>query len=235
MAQMLLLNPRRRRAAARKASPKRRRASPRRRRRNPVSVVTLRPGAAVARRSARRAARRANPMRRHRRRRNPIALGLNSRSIMTMLKGAVIGGAGAIAMDLAMGQANAFLPTTLQRVAGQPGIGDIVKALLTVVAGKALAKPTKGLSVQAAQGALIVQAYGLLQSVVPSGMTMGYYTPGMVVQGQNRIGPNRVMQPMLSRYTQPGVTPMLSRYTQPGVTPMLSRANAMARDGVRYK
>jgi hypothetical protein len=237
MAQMLLLNPAKRRRA-RKGSPKRRRATTaRRRRRNPVSVVTVAP-----RRVVRRAARRRNPAPRvirraiRGRRRNPISLGMNGRTIASMLKEALIGGAGALAMDAAMGQVNGFLPATLQRVPGQPGVGDAVKALLTIVLSRALAKPTKGLSVQAGKGALVVQAYGLLAGFMPAGVTMGYAVPGQVVQGQSRVSPNR-----LARYTQPGVTPLIAsqmaRYTAPGVSPMLggTRERAMTREGVRYR
>ena len=223
---MLLLNPRRRKA--------RKTTTTKRRRRNPVAP---RP-AAVARRTARRVARRRNPVARvarrvMRRRRNPIALGGTARSAVAMLKEAMIGGAGAIAVDYAMGQANRFLPVSLQRVPGSPGVGDLVKAVLTVLLGRVLSRPTRGMSVKMAQGALTVQAHGLMAGFLPSTMTLGYSVPGRVVDMNTRIGPN---SQTLQRYTRPGVTPLLNRYTGPGVSPILGARNAaMARDGINVR
>jgi hypothetical protein len=232
MAEMLLLNPRGRRKA-RRAAPAKRRTTAKRRRRNPITrAVTV---AAPRRRRRNPMTARAHRIVHHRRRRrNPISLGGRSASIVGMLKEALIGGGGAIAVDLAYGQINHMLPTALQRTPGTAGAGDAVKALLTVLAGKFLSKPTRGLSVKAAQGSLIVQAHGLIAGMLPSTMTLGYAVPGHVVPGAPRIGPNAAL---LQRYTQPGVTPLLSRFTAPGVSPLLngSRASVMDREGVRYR
>lgn len=186
------------------------RASSRRRRRNPVTPIY------------------SAPMRRYRRRRNPINLG-SSATYIRMIKEGLIGGAGAVAVDLAMGQINQFLPSTLQRVPGQVGVGDAVKAVLTVAMGHLLRGPTKGLSVDMARGALAVQAHGVIAQFLPSGMALGYATAAPVANMSARIGPNR-----LGRYTQPGVTPMLSRFTPPGTaSPMLSsRMSTMARESI---
>lgn len=186
------------------------RSSSRRRRRNPVTPIY----AGAARRS--------------RRRRNPISLG-NSATYIRMIKEGLIGGAGAVAIDLAMGQINQFLPSTLQRTPGAVGVGDAVKAVLTVAMGHLLRGPTKGISVDMARGALAVQAHGVIAQFLPAGMTLGYAVAAPVANMSARIGPNR-----LGRYVTPGVTPMLSRFTAPGTpSPMLSsRQSTMMRESM---
>ena len=253
MSQMLLLNPRKRARRAKSSARKTRRAGARRRR-NPVPAGLAR---YMARRGSRtisrvrRVRRRRNPValasvgrvsraRRYtRRRRNPISLGGTGRSMMAMLKTALIGGAGAVAVDVAMGQVNRFLPAALQRTPGRIGVGDAVKAVLTVFMGKMLAKPTRGLSNQMAQGALIVQAHQLIAGFVPAGMTLGYMSPARIVQGQQRVGPNRSRGGAVGAYLRPGSTPMLNgtgAYSRPGVSPLLSgvrgATSAQQREGV---
>ena len=231
MAEMLLLNPTPSRRKARRAAPAKRRTTAKRRR-NPMRAV------AVA--APRRVRRRRNPIAHHarrvmrRRRRNPISMSGGSRSIVAMLKEALVGGAGAIGVDLIYGQINDKLPTSMQRTPGTVGAGDAVKALFTVLAGRMLSKATRGLSMKAAQGSLIVQAHGLIAQALPSTMTLGYAVPGQVVPGAPRIGPNAAI---LNRYAPPGVTPLLSRYAPPGVTSLLSgsRGSVMDREGVRYR
>lgn len=235
MAEMLLINPRRRRraakASARRASPKRRRTTARRRR-NPVAVTP-----AVTRSVRRIVRRRANPIagrrRVSRRRRNPIGIGrISASSILNQFKDAAIGGAGAIAMDLAMGKINQFLPASLQTSSTSVGVGDAVKGVITVLAGKLLSKPTKGLSVKMAQGALTCQARDILSSFLPATMAMGYATPARTMALSTRVGPNR-----LNAYTRPGATPLLSAYTKPGsVSPLLNgRGNIAAREGFKFR
>ena len=220
MAEMLLINPRRRR----KATAKRR--TTRARRRNPVARVMARP------------ARRRNPvaaMKRRvmRRRRNPI--GMNA-GMMKMIQDAFIGGAGSIAVDLAQGQINRFLPATLQTRPGTVGLGDGVKAVLTVVLGRALNRTTRGLSMKMASGALTVQSAGIMRTLLgPTlGANLGFYTPGMVTNMNNRVGPIR--NNMVGAYTPAGQTPLLSAYTKPGVTPLLNGRGmtARAREGYMF-
>ena len=219
MAEMLLINPRRRR----KATAKRR--TTRARRRNPVARVMARP------------ARRRNPVaqmkRRVMRRRNPI--GMNA-GMMKMIQDAFIGGAGSIAVDLAQGQINRFLPATLQTRPGTVGLGDGVKAVLTVVLGRALNRTTRGLSMKMASGALTVQSAGIMRTLLgPTlGANLGFYTPGMVTNMNNRVGPIR--NNMVGAYTPAGQTPLLSAYTKPGVTPLLSGRGmtARAREGYMF-
>lgn len=221
MAELLLLNPRRRR----RASSSKKRRSPRRRR-NPITTMTYK-----GRRPARR---RANPigLRRARRvggrrRRNPISLRGMTGTLMTQLRDAAIGAGGAIAVDVLMGKLGPMLPVSMQRIPGQIGAGDAVKAVITVLLGKLLNKPTRGLASKAAQGALTVQLHGIASTFMPAGLALGWYNPAQVVNYSGRVGPIR--RGSMGRYVQPGVTPLLSRYTRPGVTPLLS--SARVREG----
>jgi len=223
MAEMLLINPRRRRKA-RRANPiaKRRRVT---RRRNPLATVARR-----RRRNPMPAIRRRNPIglarrRVMRRRRNPIG-GMGTGMLMAAIREAFVGGAGAVAVDLAMGQINRFLPATLKTVPGTIGAGDAVKAIITVTLGHLLARPTRGLSRKMALGALTVQSANIMKSFVPGTMAMGYASPARIVRGTNTVGPNMGM----GAYTQG--SPLLNAYTRPNVTPLLSanRSSAMSRE-----
>lgn len=241
MAELLLLNPRRRRRVAKTSSRKRRvtrRRNPiktvvtRRRRSNPISRVVSR--------------RRRNPiarvMRRSRRRRNPIALRATGKNLMALFMDSAVGAAGAAAVNIAWNQVNASLPTTLQTNAREVGAGDAVKAAITVALGMLLSKPTRGLSVKAASGALTVQMFAAAQKLMPT-MPMGFYSPAQITQGSQRIGPNRAIngngagaQNAMGRYMAPGRTALLNgagvnRYMMPGKTPLLSGAGRNERDG----
>jgi|LakMenEpi03Aug12_release.lakeMendotaPanAssembly.Ray.scaffolds.fasta_scaffold289997_1 hypothetical protein len=247
MAEMLLINPRprarksgsKRRSAAQRAATRRlvamnraRSGGSRRRarRRNPVAPTT----AVVAMNPRRRRmSRRSNPVRMIRRRRNPAMLGgFTFRSVIGAMQDALIQGGGAVAMDLLHGQINRFLPEMLKRTPGQVGLGDVVKASITVLVGTALRGPTRGLSMKAATGSLTVQAYDIVKNLLPSTMQLGYMTPGVITQGQANVGPNRGM---VGRYTQPGATPLLNRYTQPGATALLNGNPARMREGVTIR
>lgn len=239
MAEMLLLNPRKR---ARRAAAKKARKS--RRRRNPIRAV-----AAPRRRTrtisavARRVRRRRNPIalrsvsrmgRRVRRRRNPISLGGGGSmvsALVRMVKEAAIGGAGAVAVDAAMGQINRFLPASLQRTPGRVGVGDAVKAVITVALARLLNRPTRGLSMKMGQGALTVQAHQIIAGFVPASIQLGYASPAFVAAGTNRVGPIRKG---MNAYVPAGApSPLLNRvnaYTRAGgPSPLLS--SARTREG----
>lgn len=208
MAEMLLINPRKR--GARKAT-KRRVV----RRKNPVTAMVRRkrnPLAAMRRRR--------NPMAAmvRRRRRNPIG-GAMMGGYMTQIREAVLGGAGALGMDLVYGQINSFLPTALKRVPGSIGAGDAVKAVVTVALGGLLNKATRGFSAKAAKASLTIQAYDIMKSFVPSSMTIGYASPALIAQGTNRVSPIRRG---MNAYTSG--TPLLNAYMTPGRTALLSGA-----------
>ena len=242
MAEMLLINPRRRRArkartagrsAAQRAATRRRGAMSRSRRRarrsNPApAVVAMNP------RRRRMSRRRSNPVRMIRRRRNPAMLGgFSFRTVVNAIKDAAIQGGGAVAFGLIHGKIQEMLPDTIKVIPGKPGIGDAVKAGITVLIGSILNRPTRGLSMKAATGSLTVQAYELIKNhALPDGYTLGYMTPGVITQGQASIGPNRGM---VGRYTQPGATPLLNRYTQPGASPLLNGNPARMREGVTIR
>lgn len=246
MSKMLLINPRRRksrkaRSPAQKAATlrmlaaNRARKSPARRRRNPISRSAVRT-------VMKRRARRSNPVATitSRRRRNPISLGgVNVKSIMSAVKDAAIGAGGAIGMDALMAKVSPMLPPSLQLTPGSVGAGDAVKALLTILAGKLLAKPTKGLSVKMAQGSLTVQAHGILSQFVPAGLGLGFYSPATIVNGSQRVGPNRQLtRGNMNAYIAPGSTPLLSgkrvgAYMTPGASPLLSgNTDARRRENV---
>ena len=221
MAEMLLINPRRRRKT-RRANPI---AKRRVRRRNPLAAVARR-----RRRNPMPMVRRRNPIglarRRVMRRRNPIG-GMGTGMLMAAIREAFVGGAGSIAVDLAMGQINKFLPATLQSnpMASGIGAGDAVKAIITVTLGHLLARPTRGLSRKMAMGALTVQSANIMRKVLPLGsMPLGYASPARIVRGTNTVGPN------MGAYTQG--SPLLNAYTRPNVTPLLSanRSSAMSRE-----
>lgn len=250
MAEVLLLNPAKRRKArrrnpspaqraarakfaamARARSAGARRANPKRRRRNPAPMDSYEAN------PRRRRARRRNPIaayRRVTRRRNPIGLGgISVNSIIGVAKEAAVMGAGAVAMDVAYGYVQKYLPASLQAGLNQATAGAAVKGLLTVIAGQALSKATRGLSRKAAMGALTVQFRDLVSGMLPAGTVagLGYAVPGRVVNRSARIGPN---QTTMNAYTPPGSkTPLLNAYTAPGsMSPLLSGVrDARAREG----
>lgn len=240
MAEVLLLNPRGRRKARRKnPTPAQRRARAAfaaaararaknpargRRARNPVSLAS--PYTANPRRRRRRYARRSNPIGAYRRRSNPI----NLDGIMSMMQGAAIQGAGAVAMDVAYSYVAKYLPASMQAGPGQVTLGSAVKAVITAVAGKALNKATNGLSMKAAQGALTVQARDIVAGLLPAGTMagLGYMSPAPIANYSPRIGPSRTA---LGAYVQGG-TPLLSAYVQGGTPLLSSGGRARAREGM---
>lgn len=210
-----------------------------------------------------RAARQRNPLtiyskaRRVTRRRSPAtsrSMGgglLNFRSYINPIKDAAIMGAGAVAVDVAFGYINRYLPASMQVVPGTVGAGDAVKAVLTVALGKMLSGPTRGMSQKAAMGSLVVQMRDITMKVLPPSITapsLSFYNPGRVVPGygvraQTNAravgGGGGVSGGTVGAYTNgvspllgtPSMGPGLSRYTnQPG-TPLL--AGRLAASGFR--
>lgn len=171
------------------------------------------------------------------RRRNPISLGggmgslFNFRSYIPPLKDAAVMGAGAVAMDVGFGYVNRYLPVSMQRVPGSVGVGDAVKAIITVALGKLLAKPTRGLSTKAAMGSLVCQFRDVTMAVLPASVTqmngLGFVTAGRVVPQMNsRVNANQRAfenpnQRTASR-TQVGAGSNVSQYVA-GASPLLSQ------------
>ena len=224
MAQMLLINPRKRPGRTAK-----RKSARRVRRHNPVTVLS----AAPKRRRRLSAIRRHNPIglkRVHRRRRNPISLG-GGAGIAGMLKSAAIGGAGAVAVDVLMGQLEGYLPASMKRTPGTLGVGDAVKIGVAILAGKGLNKMTRGMSMKMAVGSLTVQARDIIASFVPASMPLGYSASAPIVQGSHRIGPNQMR---VGAFQHNSGTPLLSAFNTTGArSPLLG--NAATREGVRFR
>lgn len=238
MAQMLLINPAKRTKARRTASKRRRKNPSAAQRANWARFAAASKArsrkANPAPRKRRRvtAKRRRNPIgavnagrqvtRVYRRRRNPISMGgslFNFKSYFETMKNAAVMGAGAVAIDVGYAYINRMLPAALQRTPGSVTAGDAVKAVLTVMIGKLLAKPTRGLSQKAAMGALTVQAYNITASMMPASMPvngLGFSNAGRVVPGgygagrttQNGRGVAQQAQ-QLSMFTS-GRSPLLS-------------------------
>ena len=222
MAEMLLINPRKRRGARKVSHTAKRRVH---RKANPYASMMTNA------RRRKHSARKTNPIhamrRRVMRRRNPIGGGMMT-GYMSLIKDGLIGGAGALAMDVAYGYINNMLPDMLKNQPGTISAGDAVKAIYTVAAGRALSKMTGGLSMKAAQASLAIQSYNIVKSFLPATMGLGYYSPANIVQGTNRVGPIRQG---MNAYVAPGKTPLLSAYQRPGATALLN-GNAAKREGV---
>ena len=226
MAEMLLINPRKRHARKAHHTAKRR-VHHTRRKANPYSMMMTHA------RKRKHAARKHNPIhamrRRVMRRRNPIGGGMMT-GYMGLIRDGLIGGAGAVAMDVVYGYINNMLPASLQNQPNSINAGDAIKAIYTVAAGKALSRMTGGLSMKAAQASLAVQSYNIVKQFLPATMTLGYASPANIIPGTNRVGPIRQG---MNAYSRPGVTPLLNAYSRPGVTPLLSGGGAASkREGV---
>jgi len=215
MAEMLLINPRKRTARKARKTHHVAKRKVHARRKNPIAAIRRK---------------RAHPMHKARktharRRRNPIAMTGMMGGYMGAIREALMGGAGAVAMEVVFGQVNKFLPASLQKTPGAIGAGDAVKAIMTVFIGQALNGATKGFSKKAAQASLTIQAHDIIKSFVPASLPLGYASPAMITQGINRVGPIRQG---MNAYTS-GST-LLNAYNKPGTTPLLS--GARTREGV---
>jgi hypothetical protein len=142
--------------------------NPSRRRRRRVKHHAV---AAAPRRHYRR-----NPARRSRRsyRRNPSILsGAMGHDAINLLKAGAIGGAGALGVDLIMGQVKGFLPASMQTPADSAGSMNYgyfaVKGALALALGiygrKIMPAAMAG---QMAEGSLTVMAYTLMRPMIPS-------------------------------------------------------------------
>ena len=224
MAEMLLINPRKRHA--RKATHTAKRRVHRARRKNPYAAMLTHA------RRRKHTARKHNPIhalrRRVMRRRNPIGGGMMS-GYMSLIKDGLIGGAGAVAMDVVYGYVNNMLPDALKNQPGTLTAGDAVKAIFTVAAGKGLSKVTGGLSMKAAQASLAIQSYNIVKQFLPATMSLGYASPANIIQGTNRVGPIRQG---MNAYVRPGQTPLLSAYQRPDGRSALLNGSASKREGV---
>lgn len=214
--QLLLINPRRRRKS-RKSRARRRgrkmsalqmkyfgggraRSNPKRRRRSSARRSRARSYARRARRSFRSVGR---------------SMGFSLPSITAAAKTATIGAAGAVAVDVLMGQANRFLPADWQSRtdAATGGINwkyYVAKGALAIglgVAGARFGGRYRGAVLTMAQGSLMVQAYEVLREVIPQDfLPLGYYTSGAVqIPGMPANAPGMAG---VGKYLPRNVTPM---------------------------
>lgn len=176
MQELLLINPSKRGAKKRSAKAKKRTAKRRVAKRRTVTV------SAKVNPVKRKVMRRRNPVaaRRRKYKRNPIgsarAVGRSIfGSIMPMVKDAVIGAVGSVAVDYVAGKVRGSLPAALNSGYAY----DATKALATVALGVTLKGVTRGASIKMAQGALTVQADRIVRSMLPASVTggLGYALP----------------------------------------------------------
>ena len=138
-----------------------------------------------ARRSIRRAVRRFH--------RNPLRL--PSMGGMTgMLKSGVIGGAGAVLVDVGMGYASRVLPASMATPNNADGSANWayvgVKTALALALGTAGRKlPMIGkFAGQMAEGSLSVLAYQILRPMVPAAISLGYLNPAPTMRPRAGVG-----------------------------------------------
>ena len=191
-------NPKRARSAAQRAATARMLAANRakrggtskRRARRRVSRV--RSVVTRARSSVRRSARRA---------RRSAGRSLSMRGIgggaMSLLKTGAVGAGGALAVDVAMGFANGFLPASMATKLNADGTPNYLNAAakfavtlgVRALASKVVSADTAN---RMAAGAVTVQTYELLrpfvQSVLPASMSLGWFSPGMTFAAGRRPG-----------------------------------------------
>lgn len=152
-------------------------------RRNPKGKRRSRRGARKAR-AGRRRSRGMSIMRsvRRRSRRSGGAMRMSVNNTVGLLKAGVIGGVGAVAVDVGMGYIKQYLPASMQmpqEANGQPNIGYFgVKALLAVGIGTFGGKVLpRGMAERMAEGALTVMAYQFLRPMAAQALPMGFFNP----------------------------------------------------------
>jgi hypothetical protein len=186
MSQLLLLqgNPKKRgrrkpRSAAQKAATRRM-----------LAARGLHHNPTKKRRKARRSAVAASPARHHvrraRRTTHRHSAGGAMRSVragaVPMLKSGVIGGAGAVGVDVLMGYASNILPATMTSKLNADGSTNFMyyaaKAALALgvgIFGRRIMPA--GIAVKIGEGSLTVMSYELLRGMMPAGIAMGYMNP----------------------------------------------------------
>lgn len=201
---LLLSNPRKRsggrkrRSAAQRAATRRMLAA-NRMRSNPA------PKRRKRRKSASRVARRASPVVSHRRHskrsRRSFSGGRVGGSIVSMLKTGAFAGGGAVVADIGMGLVAKFAPTLTQITSrtnadGSTNYGYYAGKLAIIYAmNKYGSRVTRHAPTMAA-GALAVLGYELIRGMIPadSGIPLGFFNPGRLVQGAQLGGVGRIIR-----------------------------------------
>lgn len=104
---------------------------------------------------------------------------------LNLLKAGAIGGAGAVAVDVAMGQVVGFLPPSMQQARTPTGDANLgyfgIKAAIALGLGMYGSRlPVVGkYAGNMAEGALTVMAYQFMRPMVPANLSLGaYFNPG---------------------------------------------------------
>lgn len=215
--ELLLINPRKRKTKAKRAAP--RRAKKRTTRRAAPVIVMANPKRrsrrgriASLRTSVKRASRKY--------RRNPIGgkVRFSMNSIIAMTKGAAIGAAGALAVDLAFSYAKGYLPASMQSPTDATGAINpmyfAAKGAVAVGVGVLGGKVTKHATAMAA-GSLTVSLYEVMRSMVPASVQLGYINPAMLAN--RRMAPKGVGRfvsgaPRMAGYNPPVGTPYMGQF-----------------------
>lgn len=153
----------------------------------------------------RRARRSANPVvihhtrrvsaRRYRRnpsRRSSVMSHANTATVKGLLMRGVVGGAGAVLVDVGMGYASSFLPASMATPAdattGAPNYGYFgAKAALALALGIYGKRFTRHAG-NMAEGALTVLAYQFIRPMVPAGIRLGYMNPAPTMRPRGVAG-----------------------------------------------
>lgn len=147
---------------------------------NPRKKRRGRKSAKATRKYTRRASRKS--MRRSRRRGRSSAMKFSTGNAVSLLKSGAIGGAGAVLVDVGMGQISRFLPASL--AAPADAAGNIQYGYFGTKAALAIALGTyggkflpRGIAEKMAEGSLTVLAYSFFRPFVPAGLALGYFNP----------------------------------------------------------
>lgn len=236
MPQLMIVNPRRRKAKRKTRSPAQRAATARmlaanRARRNPapkrrrpkaraasVAVATRRyrrkSASGSVKRYVRRARARASTMGK--------SLGFSLPKIQHAVTQAAIAGAGAVAVDVLMGQAVKFLPATWATRYSADGTVNwayyasksAVAIGMAVAGAKFLPGKAKSAANTMALGSLTVMTYELMRGMIPADMlTLGFMSPGRVVGGSDNV--TSLGKYLEGRRAQGGFGKYLSGMTRP--------------------
>lgn len=148
--------------------------------------------AAYVKRAVRRGRRSVRKMSRRRGRRSSMRF--STGNAVNLLKAGAIGGAGAVLVDIGMGQVARFLPAALATPmdsAGNVQYGYFgAKAALAIALGTYGGKIMPGaIAEKMGEGALTVLAYQFLRPMVPAGLALGYFNPAPTMRpGVGRAG-----------------------------------------------
>lgn len=193
------------------ANPRRKRRSKRRaaRKMTAKQLKYFGGGKRKSRRGGKRRARRhsagAPVMHRRSRRRSGskrVGRSFSTHNAMNLLKTGAIGGAGAVLVDIGMGQLAPMLASSLPSMStpvdattGGPNYGYYgLKAALAVALGTWGGKVIPGgMAERMSEGALTVLAYQFIRPMVPASLTLGYVNPAPTMRRVGGMAPGAVV------------------------------------------